>query len=815
MRRAAVEVVVVERDRPSTDLSAALTRLLALGVDVVLGPSCAGAAVDPPPGAPGRLVVAPADDDLPAWARQRLLGPGAPEGAVAVVADIAGLDAQVEAAAGFPAPVPDPAWRLEVDGFDPGRQREVEAWLTVGNGRTGTRGVLEEGSAGSGSALYVAGIFGRDPAALTGPELVPGPDWTRLQPAADQMGDLRRILDLRQGILFREGGAPGTGTARFASLADRRLLVLEAEGDGWRAGEVPVPTATGPVEAVDAPEGPTAPGATVRMALKGRGGGAVSFAISTTEEPGRVRRVVAVDRGPVDRELVDRELADRELVDRDAGADPAPGDVAVLRARHRRAWRERWLDADIAVHGDPDAQLAMRFALYHLIAAGDPESDVASIGARAMTGPGYRGHVFWDTEIFVLPFFVWTHPQTARALLAYRYRTLPAARAKAARLGYAGALFAWESADTGEETTPEFAHLPDGTRLTILTGVQEHHIAADVAWAVMHYWQVTGDDAFLEEMGAEIVVETARFWASRATPGGDGRLHVCQVIGPDEYHEGVDDNAYTNVMARWNLRAAQRLCDRLPEAAARLGVGAEERARWDEVAAGLVDGFDPQTLVYEQFDGFYALDAVRAADLAPRPFTGEMVVGVERLRHTQIVKQADVVMLGVLLPEEIAPDVQAANYRHYEPLTSHGSSLSPAMHALAAARVGDPDEAQRYFDLAAGVDLHNRMGNAADGVHIATMGGLWQAAVMGFGGVRAESDAVRIDPRLPAVWAGLNFSVRWRGVRISVDVRRERLALELDGPADVALGPGPARRLEAGAHGAQNDGGGWSWTGPA
>jgi kojibiose phosphorylase len=513
-----------------------------------------------------------------------------------------------------------------------------------------------------------------------------------------------------------------------------------------------------------------------------------------------VTRLVAVDRdGPAHEALVR------------ATATGAAG----LLARHRRAWRERWLDADVAVEGDPQAQRHLRFALYHLIIAGDPESDRASIGARSLSGPGYRGHVFWDTEIFVLPFFIWTHPRTARALLAYRHRTLPAARAKAARMGYSGALFAWESADTGEETTPEHIRLPDGTRLTILTGIQEHHIAADVAWAVWQYWLVTGDDAFVEEMGAEIIVETARFWASRAEVGDDGRHHIAEVIGPDEYHEGVDDNAYTNLMARWNLRAGIRVCDRWPQVAARLGVQPAEAEAWERVAAGLVDQYDPETKLYEQFEGFFGLEGVRAVDLAPRPFTGEMVVGVDRLRQTQIVKQADVLMLGLLLPDEVDGEVQAANYRYYEPRTSHGSSLSPAIHALVAARVGDLDDALGYFHLAGGVDLDNRMGNAADGVHIATMGGLWQAAVFGFGGVRADGDALRIDPRLPLAWDGLAFPLQWRGTRVHVDVRADRMELDLDGPALVAVGGGEPVSLGAGCFVARKRGDVWSAVGPA
>ena len=529
--------------------------------------------------------------------------------------------------------------------------------------------------------------------------------------------------------------------------------------------------------------------------MRGRGGATVWFAFSTEDDDGRTTRLVAVDRdGPAHDALSRAE---------------AQGPTELL-ARHRRAWRDRWLDADVVVDGDAQAQRDLRFALYHLMIAGDPESDRASIGARSLSGPGYRGHVFWDTEIFLLPFFIWTHPATARALLAYRHRTLPAARAKAARLGYGGALYAWESADTGEETTPEFVWLPDGTRLTILTGVQEHHIAADVAWAVWQYWQVTGDHGFVEDMGAEIVVETARFWASRVASGEGGRQHIREVIGPDEYHEGVDDNAYTNVMARWNLRAADALCDRFPETATRLGVTTADRGRWREVAEGLVVLFDPDSGLYEQFEGFFALENVRSVDLAPRPFTGEMVVGVDRLRLTQVVKQADVVMLGVLLPDEIDLHVQAANYRYYEPRTSHGSSLSPAIHALVAARLGELDDAIAYFELAGGVDLDNRMGNAADGVHIATMGGLWQAAVFGFGGVRADGDAVRIDPRLPSAWEAMTFPIRWRGTRISVDVRAATMELHLDGEAVVAVGSGAATRLGPGRALARRQGDSWS-----
>ena len=797
MGTAGVEVVVVDWDGPPAALSGRLRQLVALGIDVVLVPSpgtaAAAAAVGPPAGGPGRLIAwqGAGGADPAGWARHRLLGAGAPEGAVMVVDEPETLDDIIANGAGFGVPVDDPLWRLDVEGVEPDCERAVESWFTVGNGRTGTRGSLDEGSPASNPACYVAGIYGWDPAEQAGPELVRGPDWAHLRPPASAGTAPARTLDLRQGMLFRE--SPAMRSARFASLDDRAVLVLRAEGA--RAGEVPLPSATGPVEAVDA----EVAGGRAGLRVQPRGGAPVWFAVSTAEEGGRLTRLIAVDRdGPAAAALARAERA---------------GPVDLL-ARHRRAWRERWLDADVVVRGDDRAQRDLRFALYHLIIAADPESDRASVGARSLSGPGYRGHVFWDTEIFLLPFFTWTHPQTARALLAYRHRTLPAARAKAARLGYDGALYAWESADTGEEVTPEYVWLPDGTRLTIVTGLQEHHVAADVAWAVWHYWQVTGDDAFMEDMGAEMVVETARFWASRAVPGDGGRHHIRTVIGPDEYHEGVDDNAFTNALARWNLRAAAALCERFPAVARRLDVEGE-RDRWAEVAAGLQVRFDPETRLYEQFDGFFALDDERAADLAPRPFTGELVLGVERLRRSQVAKQADVLLIGVLLPGEVDLDVQAANYRYYEPRTSHGSSLSPAMHALVAARVGEEQQAVEYFHLAGGVDLDNRMGNAADGVHIATMGGLWQAAVFGFGGVRPDGDAVRIDPRLPAAWDGLVFPVRWRGTRIAVDVRADRMELDLDGPALVAVGTSPPARLGPGRFTVARDAGVWSPAWPA
>jgi trehalose/maltose hydrolase-like predicted phosphorylase len=736
------------------------------------------------------------------------------------------LEPAPEGGEAFPVPVSDPLWLLQVDGYDPLREREFESWFTVGNGRTGTRGSLEEGTEEAAPAVYVAGVYGRVEGDLPGPEPVPGPLWTGLAArVADQVVDLdrgvvlehRRVLDLRQGILFRtwrhrlpSGLELRFRSARFASLAQRELLVLQADASSngppvGMSDAVALPVGTGAVESLEA----RIRDGRLLVRVQGRQGGTACFALGTRDGNGRVQRVAGLARTV--RGRPPEGDAEAALTGAEASG------MAAIRARHLAAWEERWEDADVVVEGDPDAQQALRFALYHLISAGDPTSDAASIGARGLTGPGYKGHVFWDTEAFMVPCFIATHPETARALLAYRYRTLPAARARARAFGYRGALYAWESADTGEETTPASIVGPDGHVIPILTSLQEHHISADVAWAVWRYWQATADEAFLAEKGAEIILETARFWASRARPGRDGRYHIRLVIGPDEYHMGVHDNAFTNVMARWNLQqgveVASLLRDRDPrrwrELSQALQLASRELDRWRRVAEGLVDGLHPDTLLYEEFAGFFDLEDVRAADLAPRPFAAEAVLDRDRIHRSQIVKQADVVMLAHMLPEWVPTRVAAANYRYYEPRTTHGSSLSPSVHAAVAARIGAVDEALAYFRMAAAIDLDDRMGNAAQGIHMANMGGLWQAAVIGFGGLQPEGEGLRLAPRLPPGWRRLAFPVRWRGSRIRVGVEPDLVTMALAGPVAVAVGDGAVAALPPGRYQARRHGNGW------
>ena len=679
----------------------------------------------------------------------------------------------------------DPEWILVEEGFTLAREHELESLFAIGNGYAGSRGSLAEGCALSAPATFAAGVF--DAGTGSVPGLARLADWTRLSVSVeghplrlDQGHYLehRRILDLRQGMLWREwrhrdGGGRVTRLreVRLASLADRHLLVqsvtLTPEDYSGRVSIDATPT--GPLAQL------TDSGITVIMAVRNRlvdpGGGSADLTELPIDqlsleigrgETYRLDRVVALYTS---RDTVEPRGTARRHVER------AIDDVAGIIAQHRDAWLTRWKASDLRIEGDPAAQHALRFSIYHLSSAANPEDDRVSIGARGLSGTAYKGHVFWDTDIFMLPFFDLTYPEAARALVMYRYHTLAGARAKAARLGYRGALYAWESTDSGKEVTPPFVVAPDGEMIRILTGEQEQHISADVAFGVWKYWEATEDERFLVDVGAEILIETARFWASRAVLEEDGRYHIRGVIGPDEYHETVDDNAYTNGMAQWNLEVAELVARLLPERwpgqwralSRRLGLESDEPQRWLLVARDLYTGFDEQTGLFEQFQGYFGLEEINLAAFAQRTAPMDVLLGREHIRRSKIIKQPDVVMLVYLLWERFPPDVRRANFEYYEPRCGHGSSLSPAIHALVAARLGNIALAERNFRQAAEIDFANNMGNAAGGIHAAAMGGLWQATVFGFAGLHLTESGPEHHPNLPPSWRSLATRLKWRG----------------------------------------------------
>jgi trehalose/maltose hydrolase-like predicted phosphorylase len=375
-------------------------------------------------------------------------------------------------------------------------------------------------------------------------------------------------------------------------------------------------------------------------------------------------------------------------------------------------------------------------------------------------------------------------------MLEYRIRRLPEARRMAAACGRQGARFPWESAGGGGDVTPTSGVNELGETVPIRTGSLEEHITADVAWAAWHFASVTGAWGFLEGPGRALLLDTARYWASRVRFDWDGRAHIEGVIGPDEYHEDVDDNAYTNVMAAWNLRRAADLVEHSTQ-----WVAAEnaEVERWRTVADALVTGYDVLSGRHRQFEGYEELELLLAAELGGVPVAADVVLG-ERLHTSQIIKQADVVMLHHLVPDELPTGSLERDLSFYLPRTAHGSSLSPAVYAAVLARAGRVEEAANLLDVARRIDLDDLTGTTSGGLHIAAMGGMWQAVVHGFGGLRVTSPsdrALALDPRLPQGWEELRFRIAWHGHRVVVRARHDAVHIATDHPVPVTVSGQP------------------------
>jgi trehalose/maltose hydrolase-like predicted phosphorylase len=459
-------------------------------------------------------------------------------------------------------------------------------------------------------------------------------------------------------------------------------------------------------------------------------------------------------------------------------------DWAQLWEAHRKAWESEWDRCDVIIEGDDEAQLAVRFNIFQLLIAAPRHDEHVNIGAKTLSGYGYRGHAFWDTEIFMLPFFIHTRPEIARNLLSYRWHNLPGAREKAKANGFHGAQYPWESAATGEEVTPTWVPNPaDRTSLIrIWTGDIEVHISADISYAIWKYWQATGDESFLLERSAEVILETARFWSSRAEWNEElGRYEINDIIGPDEYHDHVDNNAYTNALARWNLQTALGLYSWLKDNHAsawkklnhRIRFNEKELEKWQHVIAHMYVPFDAQTKLIEQFEGYFQRRDVDLLELEPRTDSVQALFGIEGANETQILKQPDVLMLMYLLPDLYDHETLLANYAYYNARTDHtfGSSLGPSIQAIMACKA-NAEGAYVHFIRAARADLFNVRNNAGDGIHGASAGGLWQAVIFGFAGLEHTSDGWNTNPHLPEGWTRIAFKIVDHGKELHFDVKK-------------------------------------------
>jgi trehalose/maltose hydrolase-like predicted phosphorylase len=666
----------------------------------------------------------------------------------------------------------DPGWVVRLP-ERPELERVAESLATLSNGYVAVRGAREEDGPSAVPLFAVNGAYtdGRVPA------LLHGPLWYELSgaPAGGQ-----RVLDLRTGVLYRSAAASAFRSMRFVSAAAPHVAVMRAEAAAGVIAEhgnaVTPPggdtTFTWSVTE-DVEVGRTANGGPVQIVV------ACRSASTATEDVAR-RCVERVAAWAVDATGCD----DHEAIAQLATATRRGFDS--LLADHRGAWADRWADAEVSIEGSPDDELAARFAVFHLLGLA-PDTGEAAVGARGLSGDAYGGHVFWDADVFVLPALVAIRPAAARAMLEYRIRRIDAARRAASASGHAGVRFPWESADSGIDVTPRYVRGIGGRVIPIRTGDREDHIVADVAWAADRYAEWTGCP-FLAPGGGgrELVLDSARYWASRVRWDRHGVAHIYGVIGPDEYHEVVDDNAYTNVMARWNLRRGARLIYQT-------GGDAGEALEWDHIADALVDGWDDRRGMYEQFAGYWDLEPMRVRDVAQPPVAIDMVVGADRVAGSQLVKQADVLMLYHLVPDEVVAGSLPAALGFYEPRCAHGSSLSPAIHASLFARAGDAERALELFRVAARLDLDDLTGTTAAGLHVATMGGAWQALASGFLGVHADGAVLDVDPCLPGAWDALALRFRFRGRRVRVRATHDRVDVECDAPLDVRVGAAPVR----------------------
>ncbi|MBN9171179.1 MAG: glycoside hydrolase family 65 protein, partial [Microbacterium sp.] len=403
-------------------------------------------------------------------------------------------------------------------------------------------------------------------------------------------------------------------------------------------------------------------------------------------------------------------------------------------------------------------------------------ADSLGIPAKGVTGSGYSGHYFWDTEIYVLPFLAYTTPQWARNALRMRYLMLPAARRRAFQLNEAGALFPWRTIN-GEEASAYYA-----------AGTAQYHINADVSYALAKYVRATGDVDFLYREGVDVAVETARLWATLGfwrSNGGTESFHIHGVTGPDEYTTVVNDNLFTNVMARFNLRFAAHTVRDMQEVDGetyrlmvdRLGLDPSEPEAWERAADALHIPYSEALGIHPQDEVFLEKEVWDLERTPPEQRPLMLHFHPLVIYRYQVLKQADVVLALFLQGNHFTAEEKLADFEYYDPMTTGDSTLSAVVQAILAAEVGYQDLALEYFDQSLFVDLADLHHNASDGVHVASAGGVWTALVSGFGGMRDHFGDLTFDPRLPADWTELSYVLHWHGTRLGVTVTADALSI--------------------------------------
>lgn len=708
--------------------------------------------------------------------------------------------------------------------------------LLLGNGYLGYRGTLEEYGKEQKTATIVSGLYDKVGDAWREPVNLPNGCQLRLSYGGEELHALTsklvehvQTLDMKQALhervtIFeaRDGARFTLRARRFVSLARQRLICLEVavqadrdcavtlragiDGDVWDLNGPHLEAMAGhelrgvlslcavthegrvPIAVSEWTEGPGAPGQVVRaeksiareLPLELRAG-----------QPVTVSRYVA--------HVVGLDSAEPLADSRAACLEAARLGFAELLAEHAALWAERWRRCDVEIEGDSAAQRALRFSMYQLLAVAPAHGERASIPARGLSGQVYKGGVFWDTEIFMLPFFAHAFPALAKNLLLYRFHTLGGARRKAAEYGFRGAFYAWESQESGDDACTLFnvTDVFTGRPMRTYFRDKQVHISADVAHAFWQYFQLTGDDSIWLQGGAEVVFECARFFLSYVYCSPErGRYEVLDVTGPDEYHERVHNNAFTNLMVAHTFEVCLRVAshlgarspDQLAELVAELGFERDlEKIR--EIAPRVyLPAPAPDSGLIPQFDGYFALEDVSLEALASRKLHPHEYLGGGNglATTTQILKQADVVLALFLFSEQFSLETKRKNWEYYEPRTEHGSSLSACSYSLIAAQIGEIDWAYRYFLKTATIDLTGDSKQYVGtlyigGTHPAANGGAWMSAVLGLCGVRCAENTVAVEPRLPAHWKRVSVPLVFRGQALRLELTPRELAVRVDG----------------------------------
>ena len=461
-----------------------------------------------------------------------------------------------------------------------------------------------------------------------------------------------------------------------------------------------------------------------------------------------------------------------------------------------KVWGRYWDEVDVTIEGTDFDQLAIRFAQYHMRVFTPVHDARFGVAAKGLSGEGYKGHSFWDSEIFVLPFFIYSQPEVARQLLEYRHKTINGARNKAKTNGYQGAMYPWESALDGEEVTPVWGavDIVTGKSTKIWSGFIEQHITADIAYAIWTYYRVTGDQLFMDEMGYEIIFDTATFWTSRLEWLEDRqKWGINNVIGPDEYKEHIDNNAFTNYLAEHNIRLAmayyQELKSSNPQLLETLESKVNASESYDFWCSRVGDIYLPaprEDGVIPQDDSYLSKKIIDLSRYKQQDHVGSIFndYNLDQVNAIQVTKQADIMALFLLLKHRFSDDLLLKNWHYYEPKTLHDSSLSLSSHVVLATDVGDKDLAYELFNRAARIDLGPDMKTSDQGIHAASLGGIWQSVVVGFGGLKAVDRKLHICPSLPESWSRLSYAIYWQGVRIRVEVTQQAVELVAETPCD-------------------------------